>query len=113
MMTIILEEGMNVEALQAKYPIVNWEVYTEESRRYWKITRLGGHTEVYLHFDEMLKVFDRDDLDRLWELVKERYSSMDPTQEKEIELWVELKKLYEHDPNDELCHTPPRQKREA
>ena len=102
MMTIIPEEGMNIEALQTKYPIVDWEVYIEDTRRYWKITRLRGHTGMYKHFDKMLKVFDRNDLDKLWELVKERYSSMNPAQDKEIELWVELKRLYEPDPNDEL-----------
>ncbi|GKC70763.1 hypothetical protein Tco_1116646 [Tanacetum coccineum] len=27
------EEGMNVESLQTKYLIIDWEVYTEDSRR--------------------------------------------------------------------------------
>ncbi|GKA06225.1 hypothetical protein Tco_0685449, partial [Tanacetum coccineum] len=31
------EEEMNIEALQMKYPIIDWEVYTEDSRMYWKI----------------------------------------------------------------------------
>ncbi|GJY55860.1 hypothetical protein Tco_0454975 [Tanacetum coccineum] len=43
--TIVPEEGMNVEALQTKYPIIDWEVYTEDSRKYWKIIRVGNHTE--------------------------------------------------------------------
>ncbi|GJW20581.1 hypothetical protein Tco_0031203 [Tanacetum coccineum] len=30
---IVLEEGMNVEALQTKYPIIDWEVYAEDSRK--------------------------------------------------------------------------------
>ena len=34
MMIIIPKEGMNVEALQTKYPIIDWEFYSEESRRY-------------------------------------------------------------------------------
>ena len=102
MMTIIPEEGMNIEALQTKYPIIDWEVYTEETRRYWKITRVVGYTEVYQTFVDMLKGFDRDDLDKLWDLVKEIFSSMNPTQDKEIELWVELKRLYEPDSTDEL-----------
>ncbi|GKD87762.1 hypothetical protein Tco_1358916, partial [Tanacetum coccineum] len=38
---IVPEEGMNVEALQTKYSIVDWEVYTEDSRKYWKIIRVG------------------------------------------------------------------------
>ncbi|GJZ38092.1 hypothetical protein Tco_0584283 [Tanacetum coccineum] len=32
LMIIVPEEGMNVEALQTKYPIIDWEVYTEDLR---------------------------------------------------------------------------------
>ncbi|GJV02400.1 hypothetical protein Tco_1335969 [Tanacetum coccineum] len=34
LMIIVREEGMNIEALQTKYPIIDWEVYTEDSRMY-------------------------------------------------------------------------------
>nr|GFA99540.1 ribonuclease H-like domain-containing protein [Tanacetum cinerariifolium] len=44
----------------------------------------------------------RDDLVQLWSLVKERFSSTEPTDEKERVLWVELKRLFETDDNDEL-----------
>ncbi|GJW01843.1 hypothetical protein Tco_1557094 [Tanacetum coccineum] len=30
----VLEQGMNVEALQTKYPIIDWEIYTEGIRKY-------------------------------------------------------------------------------
>ncbi|GJZ01948.1 hypothetical protein Tco_0519909 [Tanacetum coccineum] len=36
---------MNVEALQTKYPIIDWEIYTEGTRKYWKIIRVGNHTK--------------------------------------------------------------------
>ncbi|GKA25637.1 hypothetical protein Tco_0711746 [Tanacetum coccineum] len=45
MMIIVPEQGMNVEALQTKYPIIDWEIYTEGTRKYWKITIVGNHTE--------------------------------------------------------------------
>ncbi|GKD24903.1 hypothetical protein Tco_1231117, partial [Tanacetum coccineum] len=60
---IVPEEGMNIEALQTKYPIIEWEN------------------------------FDRDDLVKLWDLVRERFSSTEPTDDKERALWVELKRL--------------------
>ncbi|GJW44917.1 hypothetical protein Tco_0073716 [Tanacetum coccineum] len=66
MMIIVPEQGMNVEALQTKYPIIDWEIYTEGARKYWKIIRVGNHTEVYQFFDDMLKAFDREDLVKLW-----------------------------------------------
>ncbi|GJS86495.1 hypothetical protein Tco_0769131 [Tanacetum coccineum] len=101
-MIIVPEEGMNVEALQTKYPIIDWEVYTEDSRMYWKIIRVGNHTEVYQIFEDMLKNFDRDDLVKLWSLVHERFNSTEPTEDKERELWVELKRLFEPDDDDTL-----------
>ncbi|GKD21170.1 hypothetical protein Tco_1222873, partial [Tanacetum coccineum] len=47
MMIIVPEQGMNVEVLQTKYPIIDWEIYTEGTRKYWKIIRVGNHTKVY------------------------------------------------------------------
>ncbi|GJZ33230.1 hypothetical protein Tco_0578666 [Tanacetum coccineum] len=102
LMIIVPKEGMNVEALQTKYPIIDWEVYTEDSRKYWKIIRVGNHTEVYQIFEDMLKNFDRDDLVKLWSLVHERFNSTEPTKDKERELWVELKRLFEPDDDDTL-----------
>ncbi|GJX97142.1 hypothetical protein Tco_0352940 [Tanacetum coccineum] len=78
---IVPEERMNVEALQTKYLIIDWEVYTEDSRKYWKIIRVGDHTE---------------------DLVRERFSSTEPTDDKEKALWVELKRLFEPDTDDLL-----------
>ncbi|GJT73178.1 hypothetical protein Tco_1032464 [Tanacetum coccineum] len=63
---------------------------------------VGNHTEAYQTFDDMLKKFDTDDLDKLWSLVKERFSSTDPTDDKERTLWVKLKRLFEPDINDIL-----------
>ncbi|GJS36434.1 hypothetical protein Tco_0534816 [Tanacetum coccineum] len=52
--------------------------------------------EVYI---EALQRFDRDDLEKLWDLVKKKFSSTEPTVDKEKVLWVDLKRLFE--PNDD------------
>ncbi|GJR98452.1 hypothetical protein Tco_0270626 [Tanacetum coccineum] len=36
-----------------------------DTKKYWKIIRVGGLTEAYQTFDDMLKKFDKDDLDKL------------------------------------------------
>ncbi|GJS43939.1 hypothetical protein Tco_0568982 [Tanacetum coccineum] len=77
MMIIVPEQGMNVEALQTKYPIIDWEIYTEGTRKYWKIIRVGNHTE-------------------------EKFNSTEPIDDKEREIWVELKRLFEPNIDDEL-----------
>ncbi|GJZ94746.1 hypothetical protein Tco_0666949 [Tanacetum coccineum] len=46
--------------------------------------------------------FDKDDLVMLWSLVKEKFNSTEPIDDKEREIWVELKRLFEPDTNDEL-----------
>ncbi|GJX08160.1 hypothetical protein Tco_0196092 [Tanacetum coccineum] len=88
--------------LEVKYLIIDWEVYSEDTRMYWKIIRVGNHTKAYQIFAEMLKKFDRDDLVKLWDLVKERFSTTEPTDDKKKELWVELKRLFEPDNDDTL-----------
>nr|GEV71330.1 hypothetical protein [Tanacetum cinerariifolium] len=50
----------------------------------------------------MLKGFDREDLAALWNLVKEKFSSADPSEDKEKALWVKLKRLFERDADDVL-----------
>nr|GFB76318.1 hypothetical protein [Tanacetum cinerariifolium] len=82
-------------------------------RTYWKIIRLGGSTTVYQFFVDMLKHFDREYLNQLWTLVKETLSIRQATNDKEKELWVDLKRLYEPDVEDQpwtqtqaLMHDP-------
>nr|GFA27453.1 hypothetical protein [Tanacetum cinerariifolium] len=48
----------------------------------------------------------REDMNQLWALVKESLINRQPTSDKEIELWVELKRLYEPDDEYQLwTHT--------
>nr|GEV25825.1 synaptobrevin, longin-like domain protein [Tanacetum cinerariifolium] len=75
-------------------------------RSYWKIIRLGGSSSSYQFFVDMLKHFDREDLNQLWALVKESLRNRPATTDKEKELWVELKRLFESDVEDYLgTHT--------
>nr|GEX19870.1 hypothetical protein [Tanacetum cinerariifolium] len=106
MMELIPVEEIYVEALQVKHPIIYWEVHTEGERSYWKIMRLGGSTASYQFFVDMLKHFDKEDLNQLWALVKETLNIRPATNDKEKELWVELKRLYESDVENQLwTHT--------
>nr|GEZ80330.1 hypothetical protein [Tanacetum cinerariifolium] len=106
MMQPIPIKEVYVEALQVKHPIIDWKVHTEGQRAYWKITRLGGSSASYQFFIDLLKHLDREDLNQLWALVKGSLSNKLPTSNKEMELWVELKRLYEPDDADQLwTHT--------
>nr|GEZ61218.1 hypothetical protein [Tanacetum cinerariifolium] len=62
MMQLVPVDEVYVEALQVKHPIIDWEIHIEGKRTYWKIIRLGGITAVYQFFVDMLKHFNREDL---------------------------------------------------
>nr|GFA01571.1 hypothetical protein [Tanacetum cinerariifolium] len=74
MMQLVHIEEVYVEAIQVKHPIIDWKVYHGGQRSYWKIIRL----------------------------VKETLSNRPPTSEKEMELWVELNRMYEQNDKDQL-----------
>nr|GEX19400.1 hypothetical protein [Tanacetum cinerariifolium] len=64
-----------------------------------KMMELVPVEELYI---EALQKFNREDLDRLWSLVKETCSTTDVTDKKEKELSVKLKRLYAPDSRDPL-----------
>nr|GEZ76061.1 hypothetical protein [Tanacetum cinerariifolium] len=106
MMQLVPIEEVYVESLQVKHPIIDWKVHTKGQRSYWKITRLGGSLASYQFFVDKLKHLDRDDLNQLWALVKESLNIRPASSDKEMGLWVELKKLYKLDDEDQLwTHT--------
>nr|GFB23570.1 hypothetical protein [Tanacetum cinerariifolium] len=53
-------------------------------------------------FKDLLKQLDREDLSQLWALVKEYLSIRLAINDKEMKLWVELRRMYEPDPKDQL-----------
>ncbi|GJT01170.1 hypothetical protein Tco_0822339 [Tanacetum coccineum] len=73
MLEIVPVGETKAEALQVKYPIIDWEIHTEGLRKYWKIIRVRNITEAYQGFEDLLKGFDREDLDTLWSLKLQRY----------------------------------------
>nr|GEX27141.1 hypothetical protein [Tanacetum cinerariifolium] len=64
--------------LARKVPVVDYEIYTEKNKPYYKIIRADGSLQLFLSFLSLLRNFDREDLEVLWELVKERFASSKP-----------------------------------
>nr|GEV51885.1 hypothetical protein [Tanacetum cinerariifolium] len=50
----------------------------ENNKPYYKIKRADGTHQLYLSFLSMLRNFDKEDLEVLWKLVKERFASSKP-----------------------------------
>nr|GFA33757.1 hypothetical protein [Tanacetum cinerariifolium] len=101
-MQLVPVEDVYVQALQVKHPIIDWKVHLEGERSHWQIIRLGGSYACYQFFVDLLRQLDREDLNQLWDLVKEYLNIRPASSDKEMELWVELKRMYEPDSKDQL-----------
>ncbi|GJY82127.1 hypothetical protein Tco_0494878, partial [Tanacetum coccineum] len=92
----------DVESLSTKYPIVDWKTYTlTENFMYYQIFRGDGSSKNYKVLSEMLEDFDRQDVEELYRLVKERYSASRP-EGYDLMLWGDLHTLFEPDEEDEI-----------
>nr|GEU31320.1 hypothetical protein [Tanacetum cinerariifolium] len=61
-----------------KVLVVDYEIYTGNNKPYYKIIRADGSPQLFLSFLSLLRNFDREDLEVLWQLVKERFASLKP-----------------------------------
>nr|GEW34749.1 hypothetical protein [Tanacetum cinerariifolium] len=64
--------------LARKVPVVDYEIIEMNNKPYYKIIRADGTHQLYISFLTLLRNFDREDLEALWSLVKERFSTSKP-----------------------------------
>nr|GEV22988.1 ribonuclease H-like domain-containing protein [Tanacetum cinerariifolium] len=64
--------------LALKVLVVDYAIYTKNNKPYYKIIRADGSHQLFLSFLSLLRNFDREDLEMLWQLVKERFASLKP-----------------------------------
>ncbi|GJU66309.1 hypothetical protein Tco_1252568 [Tanacetum coccineum] len=78
-MEFILDEeevAIDVVPLPTKPPkIIDWKIHKEGKKSYYQIVKADGKSQMYMIFSQMLKSFDREDLEDLYKLVKARYGS--------------------------------------
>nr|GEX27764.1 hypothetical protein [Tanacetum cinerariifolium] len=74
------EDDVYTEAtpLACKVPVVDYEIYTKNNKPYYRIIRVDGCPHLFLSFLSLLRNFDREDLEVLWQLIKERFSLSKP-----------------------------------
>nr|GEU97036.1 reverse transcriptase domain-containing protein [Tanacetum cinerariifolium] len=91
------EDDVYTEAtpLARKVPVVDYEIYTENNKPYYKIIRANGSPYLFLSFLSLLRNFDREDLEVLWELVKERFASSKPKNFSDDFLLTTLRYMFE------------------
>ncbi|GJS40387.1 hypothetical protein Tco_0565430 [Tanacetum coccineum] len=96
------EAPIEVESLSTKFPIVDWKTCVlTETFMYYQVFRGDGSSKNYKVLSEMLEDFDRMDVEELFRLVKERYSTSAP-EGFDLMLWGDLHTLFEPDKDDEI-----------
>ncbi|GJR99319.1 hypothetical protein Tco_0315828 [Tanacetum coccineum] len=89
--------------LSTKSPtIVDYKIYKEGKKSYFQIIRADGKTQMYLTFRNMLKNFDREDLEVLWSIVKARFKKTEPVTYMDNFLLLNLKIMFEHHVEDNV-----------
>nr|GEU87245.1 hypothetical protein [Tanacetum cinerariifolium] len=64
--------------LARKVPVVDYQIIQLNNKPRYKIIRANGTHQLYVSFITFLKNFDREDLESLWSIVKERFSTSKP-----------------------------------
>ncbi|GJR32626.1 hypothetical protein Tco_1108858 [Tanacetum coccineum] len=96
------EAPIEIASLSTKFPIVDWKTCVlTETFMYYQVFRGDGSSKNYKVLSEMLEDFDRMDVEELFRLVKERYSTSAP-EGFDLMLWGDLHTLFEPDKDDEI-----------
>ncbi|GJU72422.1 hypothetical protein Tco_1263827 [Tanacetum coccineum] len=70
------------------------EIHKEGQTSYYQITRADGSSKMYLVFSQLLKSFDKEDLETLWRLVKAKHGYTRPEEGYKRVLWDDLKIMF-------------------
>nr|GEZ19609.1 hypothetical protein [Tanacetum cinerariifolium] len=81
--------------LARKVPVMGYEIIHLNNKPHYKIIRADGAHQLYVSFLTLLKNFDREDLESLWSLVKERFSTSKPNKFSDDFLLTTLGAMFE------------------
>nr|GEV04591.1 ribonuclease H-like domain-containing protein [Tanacetum cinerariifolium] len=81
--------------LASKIPIVDYKIHTERNRPYFKIIRADGNHMLFISLSIMLKNFDRENLESLWIIVRDRFEKTKPKNYSDDYLLNTLKIMFE------------------
>ena len=62
------------ESLEKKSHIINWKVVKDSGKEYHSVIRANGFVRRFESITEVLHIYDRDDVYKLYDLVYDRWS---------------------------------------
>nr|GFA57867.1 hypothetical protein [Tanacetum cinerariifolium] len=87
--------------ISSKSPtIVDYKIYREGKKSYFKIIRADKNSQNYITFGIMFKNFNKEDLEVLRSIVKERFKKTKPMDGMDNLLFQTLKTMFEHHVED-------------
>ncbi|GJU66759.1 hypothetical protein Tco_1253018 [Tanacetum coccineum] len=97
------EVAIDAIPLATKPPtIVDWKIHKEGKNNYYQIIRADGSSKKYKFFSQMPKGFDRQDLEDLYKLVKDKYGSTRPVEDLDLILYGDLKTMFDPHVEDKV-----------
>nr|GEW88087.1 reverse transcriptase domain-containing protein [Tanacetum cinerariifolium] len=97
-MRIVPDEEISIDAipLATKPPIiVEYKIIKKGKINTYHITRADGSTKRYTSMINLLENIDREDLETLWKLVKDKHRNTRPEEGYERVLWGDLQVMFE------------------
>nr|GEV49414.1 uncharacterized mitochondrial protein AtMg00810-like [Tanacetum cinerariifolium] len=104
-MKIVPDEDIAIDAIPlATKPsaIVEYKIVKEGKISTYHIIRADGSTKRYTSMIKLLENIDREDLETIWKLVKDKYGNTRPEEDYERVLWGDLKVMFEPDIESEV-----------
>nr|GEY56888.1 hypothetical protein [Tanacetum cinerariifolium] len=91
-----IHDDVFIEAtpLARKVPVVDYQIIHVDNKPRNKIIRTDDTHQLYRSFITMLEKFDREDLETLWNIVKEMFSTLKPNNFSDEYLLSNLKTLF-------------------
>nr|GEV12436.1 hypothetical protein [Tanacetum cinerariifolium] len=84
-----------VTPLALKVLVVDYQIHTENNKPYYKIIRANGTHQLFLSFISLLRNFDKEDLEMLWQIVQEKFAYLKPKNFSDDFLLNALKTMFE------------------
>ncbi|GJU82859.1 hypothetical protein Tco_1285224 [Tanacetum coccineum] len=78
---IVQDEEVAINAIPlATKPavIIDYKIHRKGKQGYYEIMRADGSSKIYLLFSQLMKIFNREDLETLWKLVKVKHGNTRP-----------------------------------
>nr|GEV89250.1 hypothetical protein [Tanacetum cinerariifolium] len=91
------DDDVFIEAtpLARKVPVVDYQIVLIDNKPRFKIIKADETHQLYINFTTLLKNFDREDLENLWRIVKDIFSTSKPTNFSDEYLLLTLKTMFE------------------